>query len=71
MSYIYLLEYTLCKKNNMQDTFNKVLNNYKNNVKNLHLKIILSCKHFQGNKYFNKHAKFLVTDKLTNTKKLK
>ena len=52
-----------------ENIFNERLNNYRIEVKILHLKTILSCKHFQENEYFNKHAKFIVIDKLTNTKK--
>ena len=46
------------------------LNNHRNNVKNPHPKTILACKHFQEkNHNFNKHPKFSIIDKLTNTKK--
>ena len=71
---MYLMECTLCKKKYVGDAeapFSERLNNYRNDVKVPHLKTILSCKHFQENKSFNKHAKFIIIDKLTNTRKPK
>ena len=66
---------TLCKKQYVgkSDTaFNMRLNNPKNDVKNTHPKIILICKYFQEkNENFNKHAQFIIIDKLANAKKLK
>ena len=73
---IYLMEYTLCKKQyvrKVETVFNIRLNNHRNDVKNAHPKtILLASKHIQEkNHNFNKHAKFIITDKLTNTRKPK
>ena len=69
------MECTLCKKQNVgkaETAFNIRLNNHKNDAKNHHPKTILACKHFrEKNHNFNKHAKFIIIDKLTNTKKPK
>ena len=44
----------------------------KYDVKNTHPKTILVCKHLQEKSHnFNKHAKFIITDKVINTKKPK
>ena len=69
------MESILCKKQyvGMAETaFNIQLNSYKNDVKNPHSKIILlACKHFQEKSHnINKRAKFIIIDKLTNTKNL-
>ena len=53
-----------------ETNFNMQPNNHRNDVKNTYLKTTLACKHFQEkNHNFNKHAKFLIIDKLTNTKR--
>ena len=54
-----------------RDPFNIRLKNYRNDVKNPHLRTILGCKHFQEKKNhnFNTHVKFIIIDRLTNTKK--
>ena len=70
---IYLMEFTLCKKQHAgkaETLFNIRLNNHRNNVKTPHPKAILACKHFQEKSdNFNKHAKFIITDKLTNIRR--
>ena len=72
---IYLIKCTLCKKQYVRKTeilFNVRLNNHGNDVTNPHPKTILACKYFwEKNHNFNKHAKFIIVEKLTNTKKLK
>ena len=69
------MECTLCKKQYVgkaETAFNILLNNHRDDVKNPHPKTILACKHFrEKNHNFNKHAKFIIKDKLTNTKKPK
>ena len=55
-----------------ETAFNIRLNSHRSNEKNPHPKTILPCKHFQEKSHgFNKHAKFIIIDKLTNTKKLR
>ena len=50
--------------------FNIRLNNHRKNVKKPDT--ILACRHFQErNHVFNKHAKFIIIDKLRNTTKSK
>ena len=50
--------------------FNIRRNNHRDDVKNPHPKTISPCKHFQEkNHNFNRYAKFIIIDKLTNTKK--
>ena len=67
------MECTICKRQcggKAETPFNIILNNHRNDVKNLHPKTILECKHFQEKIHnFNKHAKFIIIDKLTRTKK--
>ena len=47
--------------------FNIRLKNHRKHVKDT--KAILAYKHFQKNGHrFNKHARFMITDRLTNTK---
>ena len=69
------MECTLCKKQYVgkaETAFNIRLNNQRNVVKNPHPKTILACKHFHEKSHnFNKHAKFIIIEKLTNTKKPK
>ena len=69
------MECTLCKRQYVGKAgkaFNIQLNNHQNDVKNSHPKTILACKHFQEkNHNFNKHAKFIIIDKRSNTKKPK
>ena len=49
--------------------FNITRNNRRNDVKNPHPQTILARKHFQEESHnFNKHAKFIIIGKLTNTK---
>ena len=63
---IYLIECILCKIQydaKSDTTFNIRLNNPRKVTK----KPILACKHFQQQGHnFNKHAKFIITDKLVN-----
>ena len=50
--------------------FNVRLNNHRNDIKNPHPKTILAHKHLQEKSHnFNKHAKFIIIDKLTDKKK--
>ena len=60
---------TLCKQQylgKLETPFNIRLNYLRNDVKNPHLKTILACKHFREKRHnFNKHAEFIITDKLT------
>ena len=69
------MECTLCKEQyaGKADTPSIVkLKNHRNDIKNSHPKTIIACKHFQAkNHNFNKHAKFIIKDKLINTKKPK
>ena len=69
------MECTICKKHYVgkaETPFNIRLNNHRNYLKNPHPKTILACKHFQEKSHnFNKHARFIIIDKLTNTKKYK
>ena len=52
--------------------FNIRLNNHRNDVKNPHPKTILASKHLQEESHnFNKHKKFIIIEKLANTKKPK
>ena len=45
--------------------FNLILNNYRQDIKKPNS--ILACKHFQEKEHnFNKHAKFIIIDKLVN-----
>ena len=65
---IYLLECILCKIQHVgkaETAFNVRLNNHRKDTKKPNS--ILVCKHFQkqGHK-FNKHAKFIIIDKLVN-----
>ena len=68
---IYLMEFTLCKKQyigKLEASFNIRLNNHRKYVKKPDA--ILACRHFQErNHVFNKHAKFIIIDRLTNTTK--
>ena len=53
-----------------ETSFSIRLSNHRKNVKNPDG--ILACRHFQErNHVFNKHAKFIILDKLTNTAKSK
>ena len=69
------MENTLCKKlyvEKAETAFNVPLNNHKNDLKYPHPKAVLACKHFrEDNRNCNKHAKFIIIDKLTNAKKPK
>ena len=71
--FIYLLECTLCKKQYVRKSgtsFNIRLNNHCKEIKKPDA--ILACTHFQEkNHVFNKHRKFIIIDKLTNTTKSK
>ena len=73
MHVIYLMEYTLCKRQYVgkaETAFNIQLNNHRNDIKNPHSKTILARIHFrEKNHNFNEYAKFIVIDKLNNTKK--
>ena len=75
MYFTYLIESTFYKEQYLEQaetTFNIQLNNQKKDVKNPNCKTILVCKHFQDkNHNLNKHAKLIIIDKLTNTKKPK
>ena len=70
---IYLMECTLYKKQYIEKSetsFTIRLNNHRKDVKKPDA--ILACRHFQEkNHVFNKHAKFIIIDKLTNTTKSK
>ena len=70
---IYLMECTLCNKQYVgkaETSFNLRLNNHRKDVKKPDS--IMACKHFQKNGHnFNKHAKFIIIDQLTNTTKSK
>ena len=72
---VYLMECTLSKKQYVGKAeiyFNISLNNHINDVKKIHPKTIFVCKHFQEKNHdFNKHAKFIIIDKVTNRKNLK
>ena len=65
---IYLMGFTFCKKQYIgksETSFNIRLNNHRKNMKKPDA--ILACKHFQEQNYvFNKHAKFIIIDKITN-----
>ena len=65
---IYLMECILCKRlcvEKAETTFNIRLNNHRKDTKKPNS--ILACKHFQENGHnFNKHAKFIIIDKLVN-----
>ena len=67
------MECTLCKKQyvGMPETgFNIKLNNHRTDVKKPDA--ILVCRHFQEKNHVSeKHAKFIIIDKLTNTSKSK
>ena len=69
------MEYTLRKKQfkgKAETAFNIQLNNHRNDIKNPHPKTILARIDFRDkNHNFNEHAKFIIIDKLTNTKKPK
>ena len=53
-----------------ETAFNVRLNNHRNDVRNPHPNTILACKHFpEKNHNFNKHAKFIIIEELTNTQK--
>ena len=65
---IYIIECTLCKKQcvgKSETSFNIRLNNHHNNIEKPDYISV------QKNLVFNKHAKFTITDKLTNTTKSK
>ena len=72
---IYFMECTLRKKQYVgkaETTCNIRLNSHRNGLKNPRLKTIFACEHFwERNHNFNKHAKFIIIDKLTTTKKPK
>ena len=58
------------KARNSETGFNITLSNHYKYVKKLDT--ILVCRHFrERNHVFNKHAKFIIIDKLTNTPKSK
>ena len=63
------MECTLCKKQcvgKSETSFNVKLSNHPKDVKKPDA--TLACRHFQEKKHvFNKHAKFIIIDKLTNT----
>ena len=65
---IYLMECILCKMQYVgkaKTAFNLRLNNHRKDTKKSNS--ILVCKHFQGKgHYFNKHAEFIIIDKLLN-----
>ena len=67
------MECILCNKQYVgkaETKFDKRLNNYRKDVKKVDA--ILTCKHFQQESHiFNKHAKFIIIDQLTNTSKSK
>ena len=69
----YLMEYTLCKKQYVgksETSFRISLKNHRKDIKKPDA--ILACRHFQErNQIFNKHEKFIMLDKLTNTTKSK
>ena len=69
----HLMECTLCKMQYLgkSDTsFTIRLNNHRKDDKKPDA--ILACRHFQQNNHvFIKHAKFIITDKLTNATKSK
>ena len=70
---IYLMECTLCKKQYVgkwETCFNIRLNNHRKDVKKPDA--ILVCRHFQErNLVFNKHAKFIIIDKLIKCHQIK
>ena len=70
---VYLMECTLCEKQYVgksETSFDIRLNNRCKDVKKPDA--ILACRRFQEKKHvFNKHAKFIIVDKLTNTTKSK
>ena len=54
----------------IETSFNIKLNNHRKDIKKLDA--ILACRHSQEKKHiFNKHVKFIMVDKLTNTTKSK
>ena len=65
---IYLMECILCKKRYVgkgERAFNLRLNNHRKDTKKPNS--ILACKHFQEKGHqFNKHAKFIIIDKLVS-----
>ena len=65
---IYLMECILCKMQYVgkaETAFNLRLNNHRKDTKKPNS--ILACKHFQEKGHnFNKHAKFIIIDKLVN-----
>ena len=65
---IYLMECILCKMQDVgkaETAFNLRLNNHRKDTKKPNS--ILACKHFQEKGHnFNKHAKFIIIDKLVN-----
>ena len=65
---IYLMECILCKiqyVGKAETAFNLRLNNHRKDTKKPNS--ILACKHFQEKEHnFNKHAKFIIIDKLVN-----
>ena len=65
---IYLMEWILCKMQyvgNAETAFNLRLNNYRKDTRKPNS--ILACKDFQEKGHnFNKHAKFIIIDKLVN-----
>ena len=65
---IYLMECILCKMQYVgkaKTAFNLRLNDHRKDTKKSNS--ILVCKHFQGKgHYFNKHAEFIIIDKLLN-----
>ena len=65
---IYLMECILCKMQYVwkaETAFNLRLNNHRKDTKKPNS--ILACKHFQEKEHnFNKHAKFIIIDKLVN-----
>ena len=67
------MECILCNKQYVgkaETSFNIRLNNRRKDVKKVDA--IMACKYFQQESHnFNKHAKFTITDQLTNTFKSK
>ena len=65
---IYLMEWILCKMQYVgkaEIAFNLRLNNYRKDTRKPNS--ILTCKYFQEKGHnFNKHAKFIIIDKLVN-----
>ena len=65
---IYLMECILCKMQYVgkaETAFNLRLNNHRKDTKKSNS--ILACKHFQEQGHnFNKHAKFIIIDKMIN-----